>query len=73
MSMWIIDTLTIALTVTAVVLVLRRAGTAARAAAGRRESLVEILNTVDRLTQEWNTSARIDTILRLAEDPEEAA
>ncbi len=38
----------------------------AEAAAGRRESLLEIVTTIDQLSQEWNDSDRIDAIVRIA-------
>ncbi len=42
------------------------------AAVGRRDSLLEIMNTVNRLTVEWNESDRIDSIVRLAMRLDEA-
>ncbi len=37
-----------------------------RAAAARQESFEEILETIYRLTEEWNASDRIDMIVRMA-------
>ncbi len=40
--------------------------TDAEVAAGRRESLFEIMTTIDHLSQEWNDFDRIDAIVRIA-------